>query len=65
VPPLTIRLNPADNVAVARVDLLPGASIEGVVVRGPVPAGHKLATAPISKGEAVRKGAFAENRRGS
>ena len=25
MPPLTIRLNPADNVVVARVDLLPGA----------------------------------------
>jgi altronate hydrolase len=55
MPPLTIRLNPADNVVVARVDLLPGAEVEGISVRGPVPAGHKLATAPIGAGEAVRK----------
>src|SRR3954468_10201111 len=55
MPPLTIRLNPADNVVVARVDLLPGTNAEGVAVRSPVPAGHKLATAPIAAGEAVRK----------
>src|SRR3954453_4199938 len=53
--PLTIRLNPADNVVVARVDLLPGTAAEGVAVRTPVPAGHKLATAPIASGEPVRK----------
>jgi altronate hydrolase len=53
--PLTIRLNPLDNVVVARVDLLPGAEAEGVAVRTPVPAGHKLATAPIAIGEAARK----------
>lgn len=55
MPALTIRLNPADNVVVARVDLLPGAEVEAIAVGGPVPAGHKLATAPIAKGEAVRK----------
>lgn len=55
MPPLTIRLNPADNVVVARVDLLPGSEAEGIAVRGPVPAGHKVATAPIGTGEAVRK----------
>jgi len=55
MPPLTIRLNSADNVVVARIDLLPGAEVEGIAVRGPVPAGHKLATAPIAAGEAVRK----------
>ncbi len=55
MPPLTIRLNPNDNVVVARLDLLPGTEIEGIAVRGPVPAGHKLATAPIAAGEAVRK----------
>src|ERR671927_259900 len=55
MPPLTIRLNPADNVVVARVDLLPGSNAEGVAVQTPVPAGHKLATAPIAPGEPVRK----------
>src|SRR5215469_8151600 len=57
MPPLTIRLNPADNVVVARADLLPGSEIagEGVRARTPVPVGHKIATAPIGAGEAVRK----------
>jgi altronate hydrolase len=57
MPPLTIRLNQADNVVVARADLLPGIEIpgEGVKVRGHVPVGHKIATAPIGSGEAVRK----------
>jgi altronate hydrolase len=57
MPPLTIRLNPADNVVVARADLLPGTEIagEGVKVRMHVPVGHKIATAPIASGEAVRK----------
>lgn len=55
--PLAIRLSPADNVVVARTDLLPNAALpdEGVTCRGHVPAGHKLATARIAKGEAARK----------
>ncbi|MFZ2003844.1 MAG: altronate dehydratase family protein [Stellaceae bacterium] len=57
MPPLTIRLNPADNVVVARADLLPGTEIPGEGVRAVahVPVGHKIATAPIAAGEAVRK----------
>jgi len=57
MPPLTIRLNPADNVVVARADLLPGTEIAGEKLRARthVPAGHKIATAPIGAGEAVRK----------
>src|SRR5580704_13139842 len=57
MPPLTIRLNAADNVVVARVDLLPGTEIAGEHVQAAtyIPAGHKLATAPIASGEAVRK----------
>ena len=57
MPPLTIRLNPTDNVVVARADLLPGAEIAGEKVRAltHVPAGHKIATAPIAPGAAVRK----------
>jgi altronate hydrolase len=52
-----IRLNEYDNVVVARAELLPGASIEGgnVTARAAIPAGHKVATAPIAPGEAVRK----------
>ena len=54
---LTIRLNPADNVVVARADLLPGAAVpgEGVTARAHVPAGHKIATAGVPVGAPVRK----------
>ena len=56
-PALTVRLNPADNVVVARVDLLARTLLagEGVTTAEPIPAGHKLATRPIAKGEPVRK----------
>lgn len=52
-----IRLNENDNVVVARAELLPGAQIEGgnVTARSAIPAGHKVATAPIAQGEPVRK----------
>src|SRR5690349_11294137 len=54
---LTIRLNRADNVVVARVDLLPGTRIEDEVLAttAHVPPGHKVATEPVRKGEPVRK----------
>jgi len=57
MPPLTIRLSAADNVVVARVDLLPSTELPGEHVRtsGHVPAGHKVATAPIAAGDAVHK----------
>jgi len=54
---LTIRLNAADNVVVARADVLPGTTIpnEDVSTVGHVPAGHKIATRAIAEGEPVRK----------
>ena len=54
---LTIRLNRADNVVVARVDLLPGTRIEdeALATTAHVPPGHKVATEPVRKGEPVRK----------
>jgi len=54
---LTIRLHAADNVVVARTDILPGTEIpgEGVTTRDPIPGGHKLTTAAIAKGAALRK----------
>jgi altronate hydrolase len=53
----TIRLNRADNVVVARIDLLPGTQLddEEIATRGHVPPGHKVATAPVRIGEPVRK----------
>ena len=53
--PLTIRLNAADNVVVARFDLLPGTNAEGIACAEPVPAGHKVAVEPIAAGAAIRK----------
>ncbi|MEA2781526.1 MAG: altronate hydrolase [Rhodospirillaceae bacterium] len=54
---LTIRLSPTDNVVVARVDLLAGARLEseGIACVAAVPAGHKVATRPIARGEPARK----------
>ncbi len=54
-PPIYLRLNPADNVVVARTDILPGTPVEKVSITAPVPAGHKIATAAIKRGEPVRK----------
>jgi altronate hydrolase len=53
--PLSIRLNPIDNVVVARVDLSAGSHLveEGVTCRDDVAFGHKVATAPVGAGEAV------------
>jgi altronate hydrolase len=54
-----IHLNPADNIAVARVPLAPGMHLRidgvAVTVRDSVPAGHKVALAPIAAGEIVRR----------
>ena len=55
--PITIRLNQADNVVIARTDILAGTAIpdEDIQTLVQVPACHKIATMPIGKGEAVRK----------
>lgn len=50
-----IRLHPADDVVIARAQLVGGASVEGVSVRGLVPAGHKLATRAVAAGQPVRR----------
>lgn len=57
MPTLAIRLNPADNVVVARADILPGTELPGEAVksRGHIPAGHKVATSAIESGAPVRK----------
>jgi len=55
--PLTIRLHPNDNVVVARLDILAGTALPGteIAAKGLVPAGHKVATAPIARGQPVRR----------
>lgn len=52
-----IRLDAADNVAVARVEIPSGTLIEaeGVTTLQDVPLGHKIATHPLTKGDPVLK----------
>jgi altronate hydrolase len=56
-PSPVIRIHAADNVVIARRQLLGGTVLadEGVTVAGLVPPGHKLATQAIAAGEAVRR----------
>jgi altronate hydrolase len=53
----TIRIHPADNVVIARRQLVGGTSIddERIAIAGLVPPGHKVATRAIAQGEAVRR----------
>ena len=54
----TIRIHPADNVVIARRQLLGGTALPeeaGLLVSGMVPPGHKLATQFIGAGQAVRR----------
>src|SRR3954454_4352238 len=52
-----IHLHPDDNIAVARVPLSPGQTIEiegaSITVQDAVPAGHKVALRTIGAGEAI------------
>ncbi len=52
-----IRIHAADNVVIARHQLVGGTALpgEGVTVSGLIPPGHKLAVRAIAKGEAVRR----------
>lgn len=54
---LTIRLHNEDNVVVTLSDLKIGTALEnnGATTRDAVPAGHKVATSPISKGKYIYK----------
>ena len=52
-----IRIHPADNVVIARRQLVGGTVLEGegVTVAGLIPPGHKIATRAIAAGEPVRR----------
>src|SRR6185436_7067837 len=52
-----IRIHPADDVVIARRQLMSGAALpeEGVVVSGLVPPGHKIAVRAIAAGAPVRR----------
>ena len=56
---LLIRLSDADNVAVARMDLVAGQSLASdaiaLIVRDTIPSGHKLALRTIDVGSPVLK----------
>jgi altronate hydrolase len=56
MPPPVIRLHADDPVVIARATLLPGAPVaDGVVAAERIPAGHKVAVAPIEAGAPVRR----------
>jgi altronate hydrolase len=57
MPALAIRLHPADTVVVALTAVTPGVTLDDgrVAARARVPAGHKIATTAMAKGEAVVK----------
>ena len=50
-----IRLDPDDNVVTATRALEAGVPVDGVVTGSLIPAGHKIATRAIAKGEEIRK----------
>ncbi len=50
-----IRLHPADDVLIARSQLLGGTVVEGIAVKGLIPPGHKVATRAIATGQPVRR----------
>jgi len=54
--PRLIRLRDEDNVAIVLADIAPGETLDGGVTSAEaIPRGHKIALAPISKGDAIRK----------
>jgi altronate hydrolase len=55
--PLVIRIHPADDVVIARHQLVGGVRLadEGVTVIGLIPPGHKVAVRPIAAGQPVRR----------
>ena len=56
-PSPVIRLHASDDVVIARHQLMSGARVaeENVVVAGLIPAGHKMATRAITKGDPVHR----------
>jgi altronate hydrolase len=50
-----IRLHPADDVLIARTQLVGGSTVENVTTRGLIPPGHKIAMRDIATGQPVRR----------
>jgi altronate hydrolase len=57
IDPLVIHIHPADDVAIARRQLVGGTRLEslGVTVAGLIPPGHKVALRSIAAGQPVRR----------
>ncbi len=55
--PAVIRIHPADDVVIARRQLVGGLRLdaEGITVTGLIPPGHKVAVRAIAQGEPVRR----------
>ena len=53
-----IKINPADNVAVALQDLSKGTAVEGVTLSMDIPRGHKIVLQDLKAGENVIKYGF-------
>ena len=53
--PRTLSLNPRDNIIVAVDAIAPGIAVRSVKAATRIPRGHKMAAAPIAKGEPVLK----------
>ena len=51
----TIRLHPADDVLIARSQLVSGTTADGIAIKGLIPPGHKIAARDIAVGEPVRR----------
>jgi altronate hydrolase len=50
-----IRLHPQDDVLIARTQLVGGTTAEDAIIKGLIPAGHKVAARAIAQGEPVRR----------
>ncbi len=50
-----IRLHKADDVVIARTQLISGTKIEDITTKGLIPPGHKVATKALNTGDAVRR----------
>ena len=50
-----IRLHPADDVLIARAQLVGGTQVESITIKGLIPPGHKVATRALAASEPVRR----------
>ena len=53
-----IKIDPADNVAVALTDLVKGETVEGITLLTDIPRGHKIVLKDLAAGENVIKYGF-------